>query len=62
MMFKYNEEIKGIIFNNTEIKLIQFADDTTLLLNDSRDSLKAELYTLEIYGNICGLKVKQRQN
>ena len=29
MTFKYNKEIKGIIFNNTEIKLTQFADDNT---------------------------------
>ena len=57
MMFKYNEEIKGIIFNNIEIKLTKFVDDTTLLLNGSRDSLQAALNTLEIYGNISGLKV-----
>ena len=56
-MFEYNKQIEDSIFNSTEIKLMQFADDTKLFLNDSNDSLKARLNRLEIYGNISGFKV-----
>ena len=34
-----NKNIKGIIIDGTEFKLNQFADDTTLLFDGSRDSL-----------------------
>ena len=57
-----NKNIKGIIIDGTEFKINQFADDTTLLLDGSRDSLQAALNTLEIYGNISGLRVNTDKN
>ena len=48
---------KKINFNNTEIKISQYADDTTLILDGQAVSLHAELNTLEIYGTVSGLKV-----
>ena len=56
-MTQNNKNIKGIKINNTEIKLTQFADDTTILLDGSKDSLQASLNTLEIFGTLSGLKV-----
>ena len=49
--------ITGITFNNVEIKLSQYADDTTLVLDGSRRSLMAALNTLETYVAISGLLV-----
>ena len=42
-----NKIIKGIFVNGREIKLSQYADDTTLILNGTKESLKASLNTLD---------------
>ena len=52
-----NPEIIGIIIGENEYKLVQFADDTTLILDGSQRSLQATLNTLEIFGNLSGLKM-----
>ena len=56
-MVIHNRGIKGISLNNTEIKMSQYADDTTLILDGSRQSLMAALNTLETYVVISGLLV-----
>ena len=38
-----NANIKGISVNDVEIKLSQYADDTTLILDGSRESLLSSL-------------------
>ena len=55
LMIIHHESIRGISFNNAEIKLSQYADDTTLVGN--KRSLMAALNTLETYGAISGLLV-----
>ena len=52
-----NKKIKGIKIGTMELKLTQFADDTTLILDGSSESLHAAFNTLEIFGTISGLKV-----
>ena len=52
-----NSDIRGICLNGLEIKITQYADDTTLLLDGSQSSLIAALNTLEIFGSYSGLKV-----
>ena len=52
-----NVEIKGITIKDCEFKISQFADDTTLILNGSRESMVAALNTLELFGSISGLKI-----
>ena len=52
-----NINIKGITVNNLTHKITQFADDTTMFLDGSRDSLMATLNTLETFGSLSGLKV-----
>ena len=52
-----DNNIKGIMISQREIKIIQFADDTTIVLNGTEDSLQAAFNVLEIFGNISGLKV-----
>ena len=57
MLITYNDKIVGIKFNNTEFKLSQYADDTTLILDGSQQSLQNALNILEIFGTYSGLKV-----
>ena len=56
-LFDKNADINGIKINNIHFKLTQFADDTTIFLDGSKDSLVAALNTLEIFGSLSGLKV-----
>ena len=56
-MVMNDKNIKGIMIRQTEIKITQFADDTTIMLNGTQDSLQAALNVLEIFGNISGLRV-----
>ena len=51
-----NKYIKGIKINNTEIKLSQYADDTSAYLDGSQTSLEETLNELDIFANISGLK------
>ena len=51
-----NKNIKGIKINNTEIKLSQYADDTSAYLDGSQTSLEETLNALDIFANIFGLK------
>ena len=51
-----NPDIIGLKIKIIKFKITQFVDDTTLILNGSQHSLQLVLNTLEIYGNISGLK------
>ena len=51
----------GFSIGNTVFKLTQFADDTTLILDGSANSLQAALNILEIFGDISGLKINMEK-
>ena len=55
-MIRDNKDNKGININNKEFKLLQYADDTQLLLDGSEISLKKALRTLKQYYIMSGLK------
>ena len=57
LMIDNNKYIKGITVKDHSFNISQFADDTTLVLDGSKESLLAALNTLEIFGNISGLKL-----
>ena len=59
LMINNNIDIKGIIFGNEEVKMSQFADDTTLTLDGTQKSLQAALNTLEIFGSFSGLRMNK---
>ena len=69
-MITQNKEIKGLVIANHNIKLCQFADDTTLILNGSEQSFQATLNTIEntnrntieIFGSFSGLKMNTIKN
>ena len=50
-------EITGISIGKTQYRLVQFADDTSLILDGSLRSLQASLNVLEIFGTLSGLKI-----
>ncbi|MCU7801406.1 MAG: reverse transcriptase family protein, partial [gamma proteobacterium symbiont of Lucinoma myriamae] len=50
-----NNKIKGINVNNTEFKISQFADDTSIILDGTDISLNQTLEELEKYSQISGL-------
>ena len=52
--------LKGDVEN--EIKITQFADDTTIILDGTKDSLQLTLNVLEIFGNISGLKINTEKH
>ena len=52
-----NEKIKGIKINNIDFKLVQFADDTTIILDGSENLLTETLNELGNFAKIPGLKV-----
>ena len=51
-----NEEIKGIIINQEETKLLQYADDTTAVLADLESAQKL-FQLLDKFKELSGLKV-----
>ena len=59
ILIKNNKSIKGVKIGNAEFKLVQFADDTTLILDGTMESLQAAFNTLEIFGTFSGLKVNK---
>ena len=59
--FRANSRIKGVAVNNTEIKISQYADNTTLILNDEEESLSAALVTIDNLGYASGLKLNDKK-
>ena len=57
LLLKNNKDIRGINIEGIEYRLTQFADDTTLFLDGTKESLQATLNVLEIFGSISGLKM-----
>ena len=55
-LLEFEKKITGITIKEKEFKLSQFADDTTLFLDGSHNSLQAALNTIEIFGSFSCLK------
>ena len=49
--------VKGITVDSTECKLSQYADDTTLILDGTQESLERSFVILEKFGEVSGLRV-----
>ena len=56
-----NANIKGISVNGVEIKFSQYADDTTLKLDRSRESLLSSLATLDDFSKVSGLRLNDKK-
>ena len=57
ILVRHNDEIKGITIDDTEFLISQYADDTSLILDGSPESLGASLYLLQKYSDMSGLKM-----
>lgn len=51
------EQIKGILISDTEVKISQFADDTTFLLEGDEDSYNKLFSVLKEFETLSGLKL-----
>ena len=56
LMIRNNSLIKGITIKQKEYKLLQYADDTVLFLNGSKESLKSALSLVDEFSKYSGLK------
>ena len=56
-MIQSNTMVKGIKIGQEEIKISQFADDTTIFMDGSESSLQQILNILEVFGSLLGLKM-----
>jgi len=56
------KDIKGIFVNQNEIQISQHADDTTLILDGSKESLTLSLQVLERFRTVSGLKLNNKKN
>ena len=56
-----NENIKGITINEQEIKIIQYADDTTLILDGSTVSFTTSLQILDLFNEMSGLRLNNKR-
>jgi len=54
-------DIKGIYVRDTEIKISQYADDTTIILDDSNKSFTSTLLELDLFSKISGLKLNNKK-
>lgn len=57
ILVRNSKEIKGITLGNTKFVLSQYADDTSLILDGSSESLDASLRVLQFYAEISGLYI-----
>ena len=56
ILFRINREIRGINILDREYKLLQYADDTVVLLDGTKNSLKNTLSLIEQFSKFSGLK------
>ena len=56
-----NVSIRGFSLNNNEIKISQYADDTTLILDGSKEALSLALNMLDDFSRISGLRLNDKK-
>ena len=52
---------QGLPGTTSEVKISQYADDTTFILNGTKESLSATLNTIENFGRDTGLRLNNRK-
>ena len=56
-----NKDIKGITVCGNEIKISQYADNTTMILDGSKKSFTSALLDLELFYVISGLRLNNKK-
>ena len=62
MAIRRNRNIRRIVVNQEEIKLSQYTDDTTLILDGSRESLFTALSVFHDFGEVSGLNLDSQKS
>ena len=57
IMIENNISIRGVCVGVQALKMVQFANDTTLLLDESQSSFQTALNIMELLGSLSGLKM-----
>ena len=57
-----NKDITGLTVRGHEIKISQYADDTTRILDGSKKSFTSALLDLELFGEISGLRLNSKNS
>ena len=52
---KYYPDVKGILLDNSEYVITQYADDSTLTLDNNPESLSKAFFLIKIFGECSGL-------
>jgi hypothetical protein len=60
-MIRENKDIQGIVTNNEENKISQFADDTQLINKGDRKSFDASIQMVEHFGKVSGLRLNDNK-
>ena len=60
-LLEFDCQCKCITIGQKEFKLSQFADDTTVFLDGSCDSLQSALNIIKIFGSFSGLKMNKNK-
>ena len=60
-MLRNNINNKGIVINNKEMKISQYADDTQILLDGTERSLRESLQVLSKFYKLSGLKINEEK-
>ena len=60
-LIRKNESISGIVIDNIECKISQYADDSTVILDGSNRSLLQTLKTLDLFERLSGLQVNEEK-
>ena len=58
---RHNVNIKGISVDNNELKISQYADNTTLILDGSREVLASALNLLDDFSEVSGLRLNNKK-
>ena len=53
---KAHPEIQGLVINNSEYLISQYADDSTLILGDDEKSLNMALHIIDCFADCSGLR------
>ena len=60
-LIRKNQSISGIVIDNIECTMSQYADDSTVILDGSNRSLLQTLETLDLFERLSGLKVNEEK-
>ena len=60
-LIRKNQRISGIVIDNIECNISQYADDSTVILDGSNRSLLQTLETLDLFERMSGLKLNEEK-